>query len=68
MNFEHLRVQLDELERRAEETRDALDWRRIVGECTLLERTIAAAEQDLGREIAQLANLRKRLHRLRARG
>ena len=29
MNLDRLRLQLDELERRAEETRDPLEWRQI---------------------------------------
>ena len=67
MNFDHLRVQLDELERRAENTRDALEWRRIVAECTVLERSIAVLEEDLQREITMLETVRKRLRKLRAR-
>jgi len=68
MNIDHLRVQLDEIERRAEETRDAFELRRIVAECTMLERSIAIVEEDLQREIAALEALRKRVRRVRARG
>jgi hypothetical protein len=68
MNIDHLRVQLDEIERRAEETHDAIERQRIVAECTLLERSIAVVEDDLQREIAALEALRKRLRRVRARG
>jgi len=68
MNLDHLRSQLDDLERRAEDTRDALEWRRIVAECTVLERNIAVAEEALQRDIALLETVRKRLRRLRARG
>jgi hypothetical protein len=67
MNLDHLRVQLDELERRAEEARDAEDWRRIVVECTALERSIGTAEDELERDLAALEGIRKRLHRIRAR-
>ncbi len=67
MNFDHLRIQLDELERRAENARDAFEWRRIVGECTVLERSVAALEDDLQRDITMLETVRKRLRKLRAR-
>ncbi len=67
MTLEHLRLQLDELERRAEETRDPLEWRQIGMECTVLERSIVAIEEELDREVASLEAIRKRLRRLRAR-
>ena len=68
MNLDHLRLQLDELEHRAENTREPLDWRRIIVECTALERSIVTVEEELERNIAMLEAVRKRLRRLRARG
>ncbi len=67
MNLDHLRLQLDELERRADETRDPLEWRQIGMECTVLERSIVSLEEELDREVAMLEAIRKRLRRLRAR-
>ena len=67
MNLDHLRLQLDELERRAEETRNPLEWRQIGLECTVLERSIVAIEEELDRQVAMLEAIRKRLRRLRAR-
>lgn len=67
MNVEHLRQQLDDLERRVEETRDPMERRRIGMECTVLERTVATVEEDLARDISMLETLRNRLRRLRAR-
>jgi predicted nucleic acid-binding Zn-ribbon protein len=67
MNLDHLRLQLDDLEHRAEGTRDPLEWRRIIVECTALERSIVNVEDELERNIAMLEAIRKRLRRLRAR-
>jgi hypothetical protein len=67
MNLDHLRLQLDTLEHRAEDTRDPLEWRRIIVECTALERSIVTVEEELERNIAMLESIRKRLRRLRAR-
>ena len=67
MNLDHLRLQLDDLEHRAEDTRDPMEWRRIIVECTALERSIATVEEELERNIAMLEAIRKRLRRLRAR-
>ncbi|MCM2327771.1 MAG: hypothetical protein NDI88_07790 [Lysobacter sp.] len=67
MNVDHLRLQLDDLERRVEETRDPMERRRIGMECTVLERTVAIIEEDLARDISMLETLRNRLRRLRAR-
>ena len=67
MNLDHLRLQLDQLEHRAEDTRDPVEWRRIVVECTALERSIVTVEEELERDIAMLEAIRKRLRRLRAR-
>jgi hypothetical protein len=67
MNLDHLRLQLDQLERRAEDTRDPGEWRRIIVECTALERSIVTVEEELERNIAMLEAIRKRLRRLRAR-
>ncbi len=67
MNLDHLRQQLDALEHRSETVRDPLEWRRIVVECTTLERTVCAVEEERAREIALLEAIRKRLRRLRAR-
>ena len=67
INLEHLRLQLDDLERRVEETRDPMERRRIGMECTVLERTVATVEEGLARDIAMLEVLRNRLRRLRAR-
>jgi hypothetical protein len=66
MKLDHIRLQLDALERRAEETRDPVEWRRLSVECTALERSIVAIEDDLERDIAMLEAVRKRLRRLRA--
>jgi hypothetical protein len=68
MNLDHLRLQLDDLEHRAEDTRDPLERRRIFSECTALERSVATVEESLERDIAMLEAVRKRLRRLRARG
>ena len=68
MNLDHLRLQLDALEHRAEDTRDPLERRRIMGECTALERSIVTVEDELERSLAMLEAIRKRLRRLRARG
>ena len=67
MNLDHLRLQLDALEHRAEETRDPLELRRIGLECTAIERSIVTVEEELERNIAMLETIRKRLRRLRAR-
>ena len=67
MNLEHVRMQLDSLEHRAEDTRDPIEWRRLVAECTVLERNVATVEEALERDIAMLEAVRKRLRRLRAR-
>lgn len=67
MNLDHLRLQLDDLEHRAEATRDTIEWRRIVVECSALERSIVTIEEELERGIAVLEAFRKRLRRLRAR-
>lgn len=67
MNLDHLRLQLDALEHRAEDTRDPIEWRRIIVECTALERSIVTVEEELERSIAMLEAIRKRLKRLRAR-
>ncbi len=68
MNLDHLRLQLDDLEHRSEDTRDPMEWRRIIVECTALERSIVTVEEELERNIAMLEAVRKRLRRLRARG
>lgn len=68
MNLDHIRLQLDDLEHRAEETRDLLERRRIFMECAALERSIAVVEEEFERDIAMLEAVRKRLRRLRARG
>jgi hypothetical protein len=60
-------MQLDSLEHRAEDTRDPIEWRRLIAECTILERSIANFEEELARELAMLEAVRKRLRRLRAR-
>ena len=67
MNLDHLRLQLDELEHRADDARDAADRRQVSLECTALERSIVAVEQELERNLAMLEAVRKRLRRLRAR-
>jgi predicted nucleic acid-binding Zn-ribbon protein len=67
MNLDHLRLQLDDLEHRAEDTRDPMEWRRIIVECTALERSIVTVEEEMERNIAMLEAIRKRLRRLRAR-
>jgi hypothetical protein len=67
MNVDHLRLQLDELEYRAEVARDSLEQRRINIECVALERAIVTVEQALERDIAMLEAVRLRLRRLRAR-
>lgn len=67
INLEHLRLQLDDLERRVEETRDPMERRRIGMECSMLERSVATVEEDLARDMAALESLRNRLRRLRAR-
>jgi hypothetical protein len=67
MNLDHLRLQLDDLERRADETRDPMEWRQIGMECTVLERSIVTLEEELDRNMAMLEAIRKRLRRLRAR-
>lgn len=67
MNVDHLRLQLDDLEHRADDARDAASRRQIGLECTALERSIVTVEQELERSIAMLEAIRKRLRRLRAR-
>jgi predicted nucleic acid-binding Zn-ribbon protein len=67
MNLDHLRLQLDDLEHRADDARDAADRRQIGLECTALERSIVTVEEELERNIAMLEGIRKRLRRLRAR-
>jgi hypothetical protein len=44
-----------------------MEWRRIIVECTALERSIVTVEEELERNIAMLEAVRKRLRRLRAR-
>jgi hypothetical protein len=68
MNVDHLRLQLDELEHRAEIARDPLEKRRITVECVALERAIVLVEENLERDIGMLESVRLRLRRLRARG
>jgi hypothetical protein len=67
-SFEHLRLRLDELEHRAEETRDTGDRRRFLLDVVALERALAVAEERLALETQQAETLRKRLRRLRAVG
>lgn len=67
MNIDHLRLQLDELEHRVDEHRDADARRRIATDCVSLERAVEAAEERVRAETALLEQLRKRLKRLRAR-
>lgn len=67
MNFDHLRQHLDDLEHRADDARDPADRRQIGLECTAMERSIVAVEQELERNMAMLEAIRKRLRRLRAR-
>ena len=67
MNIDHLRLQLDELEHRVDEHRDADARRRVATDCVSLERAVEAAEERVRAETALLEQLRKRLKRLRAR-
>jgi len=67
MNVDHLRLRLDELEHRVDDSRDAADRRQISLECTALERSIVAVEEEFERNLAMLEAIRKRLRRLRAR-
>ncbi|HQZ44761.1 MAG TPA: hypothetical protein PK042_01535 [Usitatibacteraceae bacterium] len=67
MNVDHLRLRLDELEHRVDDARDAADRRQISLECTALERSIVAVEEEFERNLAMLEAIRKRLRRLRAR-
>lgn len=68
MNLDHLRLQLDELEHRAEGARSRVDRSRIIVECTAIERSIASVRESLERDLAMIEAVRKRLRRLRARG
>lgn len=68
MNVDHLRLQLDELEHRVEDTRDPVDRRRIIMECTAIERSIVSVHDALERDLATIEAVRQRLRRLRARG
>lgn len=65
----HLRLQVDDLERHAEEIADdPLEMRRLVLEAVALERALAALEEELAQQSAQIAAARTRLKRIRARG
>ena len=67
-SFEHLRLQLDELEHRVEETNSPSERRRFMLDVVALERALAVAEDRLALESQQAENIRKRLRRLRALG
>lgn len=67
-SLEHLRLQLDELEHRVEETRTVSARRRFMLDVVALERALAAAEESLALQSHQAENIRKRLRRLRAVG
>ena len=65
----HLRLQVDDLERRAEEAAgDPLELRRLRLEAIALERSLAAVDADLQQQMADIKTARNRLKRLRARG
>jgi len=44
-----------------------MEWRRIIVECTALERSIVTVRRSSTRHRAMLEAVRKRLRRLRAR-
>ncbi len=67
-SLEHLRLQLDELEHRVEETHTVSARRRFMLDVVALERALAAAEDSLAVQNQQVENIRKRLRRLRAVG
>ncbi len=67
-SLEHLRLQLDELEHRVEETHTVGARRRFMLDVVALERALAAAEDSLAVQNQQAENIRKRLRRLRAMG
>ncbi len=65
----HLRLQVDDLERRAEDAAgDPLELRRLRLEAIALERSLAAVDADLQQQMADIKTARNRLKRLRARG
>lgn len=66
--IDQLRLQLDELEHRAEESRNPDDRRRLMLDVIALERALAAAHERLALEIQVLETIRKRVRRLRAAG
>jgi CII-binding regulator of phage lambda lysogenization HflD len=65
---EHLRRQMDELEKRVETTHSASERRRFLLDVVALERSLGAANERVAAEGQQLEVLRKRLRRLRAVG
>ena len=66
--IEHLRLQLDELEHRAEELRNPDDRRRLMLDVIALERALGAAHERLALELQLVEAIRKRVRRLRAAG
>jgi CII-binding regulator of phage lambda lysogenization HflD len=65
---EHLRIQLDELEKRVGTTRTASERRNFLLDLVALERSLGAAGERVATEGQQLEVIRKRLRRLRAVG
>lgn len=66
--YEHLRIQLDELEKRVETTRSARERRNFLLDVVALERSLNAVHERVSIEGRQLEAIRKRLRRLRAVG
>ncbi len=68
MNLDHLRIQIDELEHRAELMHDTIERRRLWQDCIAIERSLEAHAQRLVQETEQVEQARLRLKRVRARG
>jgi hypothetical protein len=67
-SIEHLRIQLDELEHRANGEQTGDTRRRILLEVVALERALGATHEPIAIDARELAVIRKRLRRLHGVG
>jgi hypothetical protein len=66
ITIDHVRIEIDRLERETELTRDSVDNRRVLMDCMGLEYDIAVHEQRLAGELEREGKIRNRVQRLRA--
>jgi predicted nucleic acid-binding Zn-ribbon protein len=68
VHLEHIRLQIDELEHRAEEVSGPQERRRLTLDCIAIERSLVALEERLAQDAEYVARYRQRLKRIRTRG